>query len=341
MKQLLCALLLLGTTTATTYAQTSPLEDQISKGITLYDDGNYQAALAQYQEALQHNKRNPELNYELSLTYFALKDMPNTIRHSTTVIKSLNASPELKAQAHVNRGSALDITGKPEQAIKEFRKAIKLDPTYQMAYYNMGLTLYNQKKYIEAEQALVKAVQLKPGHSSSHLLLGYTKQAQHQRVQSLLAFYNFLLLEPKTERAASAFKTLQQMQQEGVSKGDGNAMNIMVSADKLDDNPFSAAELMLSMMQASNSIEAKEGKTPEQLFFENTQSFFNILGELREDKQDFWWSYYVEFFHEMSLDKNVEAFSYSIVPSEASKSWINEHPDQVEQLYNWYRNYKR
>lgn len=341
MKKLLCALLLIGGTATSGYAQTSPLEDQISQGILLYEEGDYKAALEHYQQVLQQNRRSPELNYELSLTYFALHDMPNAIRYSTAVIKSINASPELKAQAHVNRGSALDLTGKPEKAIKEYKKAMKLDPSCQMAYYNMGLTLYNQKKLSEAEQALVQAVQLKPGHSSSHLLLGYIKQAQHQRVQSLLAFYHFLLLEPKTERAAVAFKTLQQMQQEGVSKGEGNTVNILVSADKLEDNPFSAAELMLSMMQASNTIEAKEGKTPEQLFFENTQSFFNILGELREDRQDFWWRYYVEFFHEMSLDENVEAFSYSIVQSKASESWLSEHPNQVEQLAKWYQNYKR
>ena len=154
-------------------------------------------------------------------------------------------------------------------------------------------------------------------------------------------FYNFLLLEPKTARAAGALQTLRQMQQEGVSKADGNAVNIVVSADKLKDNPFSAAELMLSMMQAGHSSDANAGKTPEQLFFENTQAFFHILGELREGRTDFWWSYYVEFFHEMALDENVEAFSYSIVPGEASESWLRGHPDQVEQLQNWYRNYKR
>jgi len=341
MKQFLCLLLLALTAATTGNAQTNRTDDLLNKGIALYDDGNYKAALAQYLQALKSDRRNPTVNYELSLTYFALNDLPNTIHHSDAVIKSLNASPEIKAQAHVNKGSALDITGHPDQALKEYRKAAKLYPEYQMAYYNMGLTLYNQQKYSEAEQALVKAVQLKPGHSSSHLLLGYTKQAQHQRVQSVLALYNFLLLEPSTERAAVAHKTLLRMQQEGVSKGDGNAVNIMVSSDKIVDNPFSAAELMLSMMQASNTVEAKDGKTSEQLFYENTTSFFNILGELKEDQQDFWWRYYVEFFHEMTLDKNVEAFSYYIGQSDASKAWVKEHPDQVEQLTHWYQNYKR
>ena len=341
MKQLLCVLLLACATVATSYAQSSPFDELVGKGMALYDDGDYAGALAQYQQALKLKKRNPELNYEIAATHLALNDIPNTICYSNIALKSLNASQELKAQAHVTRGSALDAAGKPNQALKDFRKALRLDPAYNMAYYNMGLTLYNQKKYSEAEQALVQAVQLKPGHSSSHLLLAYIKQAQRQRVQSLLAFYNFLLLEPATERAATAYKTMQQLQQQGVSEGQGNTVNILVSAEKLEDNPFSAAELMLSMMQASNTSGAKEGKTPEQLFFENTQTFFSTLGELRQDRQDFWWSYYVEFFHEMALNENVETFSYYIGQSEASRGWIKAHPDKVEQLTRWYGNYKR
>lgn len=341
MKQLLCVLLLACSTAATCYAQTSAYDALFSKGIGLYNTGDFKGALKQYQQALQLDKRNPELNYEFAITYFALNDMPNTIRYSDAVIKSAGAYPELKAQALVTKGSALDVTGEPGQAMKAYQKALKLDPRCQLAYYNIGLTLFNQKKHKEAEEALVKAVQLKPRHSSSHLLLGYIKQAQQRRVQSLLAFYNFLLLEPASERATTAFKTMQQLQQEGMSKGDGNSLNILVSADKMEDNPFSAAELMLSMMQAANTVEAQEGKTPEQLFFKNTEMLFNTLGELRKDREDFWWSYYVEFFHEMALNKNVEAFSYHIGQSEASKTWVKEHPDEVDQLTRWHGNYKR
>ncbi|WP_162055554.1 tetratricopeptide repeat protein [Pontibacter pamirensis] len=344
MKKLLCSLLFCLAIAVTSQAQSSTdVVDIIEEGIRLYEEGNYKAAIEQHKEALKLDAKNPEANYELALTYFALKDMPNAIAYSNAVIKTRVAEPELRAQAHVNKGSALDVSGKPEKAIKEYYRAIKLAPRHHLAYYNLGLTHYNQKNYKEAEQYLTKALQFNQGHGSSHLLLAYIKQAQKQRVQSLLALYNFLLLEPASERAPAAYELLQQMQQEGVSKGNGNAINITVSADKLVDNPFSAAELMVSMTQASHSIEAQEVKTPEQLFYENTESFFNILGELREEKQDFWWSYYVEFFHEMALDKNVETFSYYISQSKspASLNWLQKHPEKVEQLTSWYRNYKR
>lgn len=354
MRKLLYALLLCsaiaGTSNAqtstersTSYTENSPeVEELIEKGIAFYDEGNYKAAIEQYKQALKQDSRSPEAIYEIALTYFAMKDIPNALWYSDALIKLRIAEPELRAQAHVIKGNALDVSGKQVKAIKEYNKAIKLSNHY-LAYYNLGLTQYNQKNYQEAEQNLTKALQLKPGHSSSHLLMGYTKQAQKQRVQSMLALYNFLLLEPNSDRSAGAYALLQQMQHEGVSKGYGNNVNVTLTASKLEDNAFSAAEMMVSLNQASNSIEAREGKTQEQLFYENTESFFNILGELRKEKEDFWWSYYVEFFHEMALDKNVEAFSHYISQSKnpVSKNWLEEYPEQVERLSEWYKNYKR
>ncbi|GAB3532720.1 hypothetical protein GCM10027443_16940 [Pontibacter brevis] len=344
MKKLLCALLLLLAVAGTSHAQApTEVEDLTEKGIRLYDEGKYKAAIEQYKQALKLDPKSPEANYELALAYFALKDMPLAIHYSDIVIKLRIAEPELRAEAHVNKGNALDVEGKQEKAIKEYYKAIKLAPNHYLAYYNLGLTHYNQKQYNEAEQMLTKALQLRPNHSSSHLLLSYTKQAQKQRVQSILPLYNFLLLEPNTERTAAAYELLQQMQREGVSKGTGNSVSLTVSADKRNDNTFAAAELMLSMLQASNTVDAQHDKTPEQLFYENTEAFFNTLGELRKEKEDFWWSYYVEFFHEMALDKNVEAFSHYISQSKskASENWLQQNPEKVEQLTGWYQNYKR
>ncbi len=184
-------------------------------------------------------------------------------------------------------------------------------------------------------------MKLNPGHASSHLLLAYTKQDQKLRVQSQLAFYNFLLLDPASERAATAFQEMQRMQKEGLSKGDNNAITISVSADKLANNSFSAADLMLSMMQVSNEMESHEGKTPEELFYSNTTSFFNVLGELRKKQRDFWWSYYVAFFDDMNTQGHTEAFCYYIGQSEAAKQWVIQHPEKIMALGNWYKAFKR
>ncbi len=328
----------------TASAQSSKLDELIEEGIALYDIGNYAGAVSSYKEALKLDKKNPTVNYELAMTYGAIGDYGNAVKYSNEVLKLKNANPGLKAQAYGIKGNALDMQGKPQQAISAYEEAIKLAPNNYMVYYNLGLTQYKLKNYAAAEQALIHAVQLNPNHASSHLLLGYTKQNQGKRTQSLLALYNFLLLEPTSERAATAYQEVRQMQQQGVTKGEGGkTMTINVGIPKGDDE-FSAAEMMISLSQATALSDENKGKTEEEGFYNSTRSLFSILGELKEDKSSFWWDYYVDFFYSMKNAGNVEAMSYYVSQSsgkEAVANWLQEHQEQVAQLSSWYENYKR
>jgi tetratricopeptide (TPR) repeat protein len=344
MKQLILFSLSMLLTIGASLAQSSTSEDHVRKGIELHDNGEYAEALVEYNNALKLNPKNYDALYEISLTYFMLNDLDKAINYCDKIIKS-KASKSLKAQAYASKGNALDMLGKPDKAIKEYKNAIKASPNHQLSYYNLGLTYYNIKNYPEAEEALINAVKLNPSHASSHLLLGYTKQAQNLRAQSLLALYNFLLLEPNSNRAVEAYKEMERMQQQGVSQKGDNSMNILVSMPKGGDEGFSAAELMLSMQQATNAAIKKETEiTDDQIFHNTTRSFFNILGELKKEQKGFWWSYYVDFFYDMVNTENSEAFSYYISQSKEDdkiNNWLEEHPEQIEKLSDWYESKKR
>ena len=87
----------------------------------------------------------------------------------------------------------------------------------------------------------------------------------------------------------------------GVSKDvkKDKTINILVSDN--GSQRFSAAELMLSLMEASNSSEENSNKSQEELFEENTKNFFSVLGELNEvETRDIWNSFYIPFFHDLS-----------------------------------------
>lgn len=343
MKQLILTFLLVILATGLGYSQ-SNAELHIQKGIALYDEGNLDLAIQEFEQALALNPKNPAANYELALTYLAQKKLDKAIDYCDRVIKA-KAAPALKAQAYCNKGSALDMQGKPDEAIAAFKKAIKTQPDYQLSYYNLGLTYYNTKNYTGAEEMLIKAVQLNPHHPSSHLLLGYTKQAQNLRVQSLLALYNFLLLEPSSERAATAFNEVQQMHQKGVQQREGGGLNITVGLPQKGDNGFSSAELMLSMSQVTNAeIKKQIDVTPDQLFYNNTKALFSVLSELKKDHKDFWWTYYVGFYADLAASDNMEAFSYYISQSNADEHtarWLQENEAKIDRLADWYQQVKR
>ena len=61
------------------------------------------------------------------------------------------------ADAHGNLGNALQAQGKLEEAVAEFRTAIRLKPDDALAHYNLGLALKAQGKLEEAAAEYRKA----------------------------------------------------------------------------------------------------------------------------------------------------------------------------------------
>ena len=59
--------------------------------------------------------------------------------------------------AHNNLGVALRDQGKLEEAVAEFRTAIRLNPDYAEAHYNLGFALHSQGKLEEAVAEYRKA----------------------------------------------------------------------------------------------------------------------------------------------------------------------------------------
>jgi tetratricopeptide (TPR) repeat protein len=323
-------------------AQTTDHDHYVDEGVKLYDKGDYKGAIEQYKKAIDLDKKSPIANYEIASTYFALKDYDKAIEHSDRVI---SAGKKYVDQAYIIKGSALDMSGKGKEAIKVYKKAVKEYPENHLLFFNLGLTAYKIQEYKDAEEALQKGLAIKPTHASSHMLIGFLMSDQGKRTKSLLALYNFLLLEPTGSRAESVLKVLNQQLKKGVSKTSGNSINITLPAsDDKGDADWQAAEMMISILEATKSIEKNEGKTEEQLFADNTKSLFLTLGELKKDSKGFWWNFYVDFFDDMAKKEQVEAFCYYIIQGKEDKTisaWLSANKDKTDALARWYKGYER
>lgn len=322
------------------YGQSEEVEKFVRRGIELYEEGDYKGAIDQYKKALKIDKESPLANYETAMAYFALKEYENAIEYSDKVI---DAKSDFIEHSYIIKGSALDLTGKTKEAIKAYTKAIQDYPKSHLLHYNLALTHYKLKDFKKAESAVQGALKANPGHSSSHLLLAYMMNDQGSRVKTLLALYNFLLVEPTGDRAESAFERLSNELQKGVKKGDDNTISITLT-DNGESDEFQAAELMLSLLAASGGLEENEGKTEYELFTANNESFFAVLGELKKDSKGFWWEFYVDFFYAMKNEGHIEAFSYFISQSKNDENiskWLEENTTKFEALSNWYSEYER
>ncbi|WP_298760184.1 tetratricopeptide repeat protein [uncultured Psychroserpens sp.] len=315
------------------------INDLVKQGITYHDAGDYDKAIATYKEALKIDSKSSLVNYELSLSYFYNKDFKNAIKYSDVVID--NDKEHVKA-AYITKGSSLDNLGKIKESIKLFKKGIKKFKTEGLLYYNLALNYYKLKDFDEAEEVITQGITQDQSHASSHLMLGYLNYDKNKRAQSLLNLHYFLLLEPATARSQQAAGLIQTMMSSNVNKDDEkpNTINISLSLPDEDDE-FSAAELMISMLEASKSLEENEGKSEDELFIENTDSFFTILGELKDKKsKGIYWDVYVNFFYELAKSDHMPAYCYYVMQSvnKNSQTWLDSNTDALDAFDQWLQN---
>lgn len=306
----------------------------ITEGIKMHDKGDYEGAIKFFKKALLSDKSSIHANYELASSYLAMKDYANALKYADKVIAR---NLDYVDQAYILKGSALDLSGRKPEAVNTYKLALKKFKTNHLLYYNLALTSFNLKNYKEAEDALQKALKLNPLHASSHFLLGMSMISQKKRAQAVLALYNFLLLEPKTKRSASALLALEG-EWKNVGKLKAGSKNL--PAEKEEDE-FGTATLMMDMLEAAKMNETNKNKPDITLFAGNTNMIFTILGEAKKGKKGFWWNFYVDYFYTLANNHHTEALCYYITQSRGDTYdvWLKENLSKMEALSEWYTIY--
>ena len=118
-----------------------------------------------------------------------------------------------------------------------------------------------------------------------------------------------------------------------------NTINIMLSVN--NDTQFGAAELMVSMLEASKNLEENEGKSEDEMFVKNTESFFKILGELKEKKnKEIWWTFYTTFFYDLAKSPHLNTYCTYITQSanDDFQTWAQENEDDLNAFGEWLKN---
>ncbi len=313
------------------FAQNSEIDSLVQEGIKLHDNGEYDKAIEKYKEALSKDPNSSLVNYEISFSYLLAKDYVSAEKYSKKVI-DLNDGNLLGG--YITYGSALDMLGKTNKSIKVYEKAMKDFDNY-LLYYNHAISCFNKGENSKAYDSALKAIKSNSSHASSHLILSRIMERQGIRIKAMLPLYFFLLIEPNSQRAAIEYQTLRNYIDHGVIQSSDK--NINVSVPMNNDPDFGAAEMMISLSKASNSTEENKGKTDLELFAENNDGIFKILGELKKENSSFWWDFYVPFFSDLANKNLTETYSYYISQSrgEEVSNWFDEHSADFEMFKLW------
>jgi tetratricopeptide (TPR) repeat protein len=73
---------------------------------------------------------------------------------------------------HNSRGVAYDSLGRYQDAIEDYKQAIRIRPDYAEAHYNLGVASGELGRWQDAAEAYKQAIRIKPNHAKAHYNLG-------------------------------------------------------------------------------------------------------------------------------------------------------------------------
>lgn len=146
-------------------------KDHFDRGVSLYKERKNEAALQEFNAARQAyiaaHKDGPEDANILFWIGFIDLQMQNYKDAVDPLEQAIQINPK-SPEAHLNLGNVYDGLKRYDDAVREFKKVIELQPTNAPAakqadpWYNLGSVYYKQRKWPEAIAAYQKSAALNP-----------------------------------------------------------------------------------------------------------------------------------------------------------------------------------
>jgi tetratricopeptide (TPR) repeat protein len=161
----------------------------------------FEAAAAQYKQALEIDPSSGTAAAGLANSYMELKQLPQA---EEALRNYLKLNPR-SADAHLQLGRALATSGEFDQALLEYQSAQKLSPNDLRVSRELAGLAAVQKKYDQAEQQYSALVKADPQNADLHFALGTVLMDEHKFPESETELLAALKLNPGL---ADAYGTL-------------------------------------------------------------------------------------------------------------------------------------
>jgi tetratricopeptide (TPR) repeat protein len=240
---------------------------------------------------------DPATNYKAAL---ALNTEGKGLEAVPYLEKVLKTQSNYTDAAYILLGSIYDKSNQPEKAITVYQEGLKIYPKDQNLYFNLGIASFRAKKYADAELAAVEAIKLDRKHANSQRLYGLVTFHQNKRLNALMAFCSFLLLEPNGPRTEEAITNMQSILKGGVLRAEG-ANKTLNAETKL----FNA---IINQSIASSKTKNLNGAA---LLTYQLKTIFTQAGQatVKKPTKTFFDQFYIAFFHQMAQSGHVPAFA--------------------------------
>lgn len=137
-------------------------------GLEFWYRGQYEPAIAQFEQVLQLDEENKNAYNNLAGVYFSQERYQEAEAHYQQAIA---LAPD-NALFHLNLGVVYERLDDPEKAVTAYQEALSLDPRLVPAYYNLGLLHSRMGRWAEAIFYLERVLDIEPTSAAAHNSLG-------------------------------------------------------------------------------------------------------------------------------------------------------------------------
>lgn len=145
-------------------------KQRIQQAQHLYQQGDFEQALAIYRELLQSDPHDPALLHACAVLLAQTGDHQAALKQINAALKNASNNETL----FNSKGNILLALNRFDEAIQAYQAAIALKPHYAPAYNNLGNCYYHQQNLSDAKSAYQKAITLQPHYPDAYYHLGIT-----------------------------------------------------------------------------------------------------------------------------------------------------------------------
>jgi tetratricopeptide (TPR) repeat protein len=184
-----------------------------SLGVALFEKGQLDDAVAQYEKALEINPNYVAAHYNLGNALFRKGQLDEAIAQFQ---KALEISPK-NAEARINLGNAFLQKEQLDEAVGQFQQAVEINPNDAEAHYDLGNGFFQKGQLEEAVAQFQKALEIAPNSFATHYNLGVALLQKGQLSEAIAQFQEVLRLKPDFSPAQDTLAKVQALvrQREG------------------------------------------------------------------------------------------------------------------------------
>ena len=131
-------------------------------GLTAYIQSDYK----EKQNIIQQNNDSQQNISKISSEFNDLRNSSEDIEQIKSKLNQIDL--EVLAQQKLDEGIKLYYEKYYQGAILKYTEAIKLNPNYDLAYYNRGIAYYDLKNYSQAIEDYNQAIRLNPNYVNAY-----------------------------------------------------------------------------------------------------------------------------------------------------------------------------